>query len=105
MRMSCRGLAATSLVLFALGLLDEAESDVAAALAADPENPQAYLIWAGVYDVRGQYAEAVQALQQAADFAEKRNLPQVSATARYQMGVLLQRMPIGPPTTPTLVPP
>jgi len=92
-------------VYFALGMLDEAESEVDAALAADPEDPQAYLIWAGVYDVRGQYAEAVQALQHAADFANKRNLPRVSATARYQMGMLLQRMPIGPPISPTAAPP
>jgi tetratricopeptide (TPR) repeat protein len=92
-------------VLFALGMLDEAESEVDAALVADPENPQAYLIWAGVYDVRGQYAEAVQALQHAADLADKRNLPQVSATARYRMGMLLQRMPIGPPTSSNAVPP
>lgn len=92
-------------VFFALGMLEEAASEVDAALAGDPENPQAYLIRAGVHDVRGQYLEAVQALQQAADFADKRNLPQVSATARYQMGMLLQRMPVGPQPSPTAAPP
>jgi tetratricopeptide (TPR) repeat protein len=92
-------------IFFALGMLDEAASEVDATLAGDRENPQAYLIRAGVYDVRGQYLEAVQALQQAAEFADKRNLPQVSATARYQMGMLLQRIPAGPQPSPTAPPP
>jgi tetratricopeptide (TPR) repeat protein len=92
-------------VYLALGMLDEAGSEVNAVLAADPENPQATMILAGVYDGRGQYADAVEALQRAADFADKRNQPQISATARYQMGFLLQRIPLAPQPTPTPVPP
>jgi tetratricopeptide (TPR) repeat protein len=83
-------------VYLALAMPDEAAPEVDAVIARDPENPQAYLIRAGVYDAWGQYPEALQALQQAAEFADKRNLPQISATARYQMGMLLQRMPVRP---------
>jgi Tfp pilus assembly protein PilF len=92
-------------VYFTLAMLDEAASEVNAVLARDPGNPQAYLLRAGVYDAQGRYAEAAQALQQAADFADERNLPQISATARYQMGLLLQRMPIAPQSSPTPTPP
>jgi len=92
-------------VYLALGMLDEAGSEVNAVLAADPENPQATMILAGVYDGRGQYADAVEALQRAADFADKRNQPQISATARYQMGFLLQRIPLAPQASPTPTPP
>jgi tetratricopeptide (TPR) repeat protein len=92
-------------VYFTLAMLDEAASEVNAVLARDPGNPQAYLLRAGVYDAQGRYAEAAQALQQAADFADERNLPQISATARYQMGLLLQRMPIAPQSSPAPTPP
>jgi tetratricopeptide (TPR) repeat protein len=91
-------------VYLALGMLDEAGSEANAVLAVDPENPQANMILAGVYDARGQYAAAVEALQRAADFADKRNQPQISATARYQMGFLLQRMPLAPQASPTHTP-
>jgi tetratricopeptide (TPR) repeat protein len=92
-------------IYLALGMLDESLAEVDAALALDPENPQAYIIQAGVFDIRGQVMEAIQALQQAADFADKRNLSSLSASARYQMGMLMQRMPIAPAPSPTPVSP
>jgi tetratricopeptide (TPR) repeat protein len=92
-------------IYLALGMLDESLAEVDAALAMDPENPQAYIIQAGVFDIRGQVMEAIQALQQAADFADKRNLSSLSASARYQMGMLMQRMPVAPASSPTPVSP
>jgi tetratricopeptide (TPR) repeat protein len=92
-------------IFMALGMLDESASDVDAALSLDPENPQAYIIRAGVYDMRGQYSEAIRALEQAADFADKRNLSALSATARYQMGMLMQRMPLAPESSPAATSP
>ena len=92
-------------VYLVLAMLDRAASEAQAALAVDPENPQVHIILAGVFDARGQYLEAVQELQKAADFADQRNLPQLSATARYQMGMLLQRMPVAPQVSPTPAPP
>jgi tetratricopeptide (TPR) repeat protein len=89
----------------ALGMLDQALSDANAALARDPENPQAEIILAGVYQAQGQLDAAVQALQRTADYADKRNLPQISATARYQLGMLLQSIPLAPPpSTPPATP-
>jgi tetratricopeptide (TPR) repeat protein len=94
-----------AIVYLALGMLDEGAADADSVLASDPENPQAHMILAGISDARGQYTAAVEALQRAAEFADKRNQPQISATARYQMGMLLQRMPIGPPPSVTPTPP
>lgn len=94
-----------AMVYLVLGVLDRAESESEAALALDPGNPQVHLILAGVLDARGQYFEAAQELQKAADFADQRNQPQISATARYQLGVLLQRMPVIPQASPTPAPP
>jgi tetratricopeptide (TPR) repeat protein len=88
-------------IYLALGMLDESAADVNAVLALDPENPQAYIIRAGILDTRGRYSEAIEALGQAADYADKRNLPTISASARYQMGMLMQRMPIAPVSSPT----
>jgi tetratricopeptide (TPR) repeat protein len=84
-----------------LGMLDEAASEVEAVLALDAENPQAYLIQASISEARGQYPAAIESLQKAADLADQRNEPQVSATARYQLGFLLQRLPIVPPASAT----
>jgi Flp pilus assembly protein TadD len=92
-------------VYLAMGMLDEALADANAVLTIDPENPQAYVILAGVSDARGDYSAAVDALQHAADFADKRNQPQISATVRYQMGLLLQRIPVVPELPPTSAPP
>jgi tetratricopeptide (TPR) repeat protein len=88
-------------IYMVLNMLDESSADVDAALKLDPENPQAYIIRAGVHDIRGQYPQAIEALQQAADFADKRGLSQVSATARYQQAMLMQRMPFAPAASPT----
>jgi tetratricopeptide (TPR) repeat protein len=92
-------------VYLAMGMLDEALVDADAVLRIDSENPQAYVILAGVADARGDYSAAVDALQHAADFADKRNQPQISATARYQLGLLLQRIPVVPKFPPTPAPP
>jgi cytochrome c-type biogenesis protein CcmH/NrfG len=90
-----------AVIYLAVNMPDEAAAAANVALTVDPENPQAIMVLAGVYDMTGRYAEAVQALQQAADFADRRNLPQISATARYQMAMLMQRMPLAPEGSPT----
>jgi tetratricopeptide (TPR) repeat protein len=92
-------------VYLALGMLDESVSEADVVLAGDPENPQAHMILAGIYDARGEYTSAVEALQRAADFADRRNESQISATARFQMGMLLQRMPLGPQPSATAASP
>jgi tetratricopeptide (TPR) repeat protein len=91
-------------VYLAVAMLDEALTDANAVIAADPENPEANMILAGVYDARGDYSVALEALQRAAEFADLRNQPQIGATARYQMGMLLQRIPIWPEPSPTPAP-
>ncbi len=92
-------------VFLAYGLLDEALGDLEVALALDPENPQAYLYLAGVFDAQERYAEAVWALERVEEYAEKRGQLQISAQARFQLALLLQRMPIRPPATPAPTPP
>ncbi len=88
-------------VYLALSMFDESLTDANAVLASDPENPQAEMIVAGVHDAQGDTLAAVQALQQAAAYADKRNMPEISATARFQLGMLLQRMPAAPEALPS----
>jgi cytochrome c-type biogenesis protein CcmH/NrfG len=86
-----------------VGLLAEAEADIKAVLAADPENPQAYYFYATILETQGRYEEAATALQRASDLADARKQPEITALARYRLAILLQQIQthLSPEPTPT----
>jgi Flp pilus assembly protein TadD len=81
-----------------------ARQDLEAALAIDPENPQAYYYLATVYELSGDVANALQSLERASDLADKRGVPELTAMARYRMGMLLQAVAAPGVGTPGLQP-
>jgi len=84
--------------------VDTTKSDVARA-ALEERRGQWRLALDLVKQHLAKHPASVEALQRAADFADKRNQPQISATARYQMGMLMQRMPLAPESSPTATSP
>jgi tetratricopeptide (TPR) repeat protein len=86
-------------------LVDQGDRDIQAALAIKNDDAQAWYQAATVYDNRGQISEAVDALQKASTYAEKTGQDQLTALARYRMGMLMQRMNLPQGTAePTVTP-
>ncbi len=83
-------------VYYALQMLPEAQADVDAALAIDPQNPQAYYYEATLLEAEGTDNQAVEALQKAGDCGAARGQAEITAMARLRLGVLLQQMQVGP---------
>lgn len=77
-----------------LGMYDEALADIGYILEADPENALAYYYMSSVYEERGQLAEAVSALQMAADLADRSGQAELTALARYRLGIIVQQSAI-----------
>jgi tetratricopeptide (TPR) repeat protein len=86
-----------------VALSAEAEADVKAVLAADPQNAQAYYFYATILESQERYEEAIAALQTASELAEARKQPEITAMARYRLAFLLQQIQARPPKelTPT----
>jgi cytochrome c-type biogenesis protein CcmH/NrfG len=91
-------------VYLTLQMLDEAQADLDAALALDPESPQAYLYLATLYELQERYLEAIAALERASTLAEARGQAALAAIARYRAAILIQRVQaqsfIAPSPTP-----
>lgn len=87
-----------------LGLPDQAEADLRAVLAADPQNAQAYYYLANIYEGRGEFSAALEALERASDLAGASAQDELVALARFRMGMLMQQMAgqgaFGPTPTP-----
>lgn len=84
-------------------LFDQADKDIQAALAIKNDDAQTWYEAASVYEARGQIAEAVDALEKASTYAEETRQDQLTALARFRMGMLMQRLSM-PQETPGMTP-
>jgi cytochrome c-type biogenesis protein CcmH/NrfG len=84
-----------------VGLLDKAKADLDSVLALDAENPQAHFYLASVYEAQGQLEQAVAELQKASDYAEARNMAELTALSRYRLAMMLQQLQAMPFPTVT----
>jgi tetratricopeptide (TPR) repeat protein len=78
-------------VYFTLGLMDKAQRDAEASVAADPENPYGHYLLSSIYETLGQGPAALASIQRAAELAEAQNQTQLSAMARYRMAMMMQQ--------------
>lgn len=87
-----------------LGVSDRAEADLRVVIATAPENSPAHYYLAAILEERGELAEALDALERAADLAESSGEIQLVALARFRMAMLMQQLAgqgiIGAPPTP-----
>ncbi len=82
-------------------MTDQAQKDIDAVLAIDPENPQAYYYQATLEELQGRLADAAQSLDKASTYATARNQTELVAMARVRMAFMMQRMQVGPSTPGT----
>lgn len=80
-----------------VGKPELAIADAQAALAAEPDSAEAYLLLAGVYETRGDDVQAIQALQKVVELAEASGNDTLVATVKMRLGMLSQR-----PQLPTM---
>jgi tetratricopeptide (TPR) repeat protein len=78
-------------VYFALGLMDKAQRDAEASVAAAPENPYGHYLLSSIYETLGQMPAALASVQRAAELAEAQEQTQLSAMARYRMAMMMQQ--------------
>lgn len=79
---------------------EAALADAQEVVAIQADSAMGYLLLGQANANLGNYAEAIVAFQQAADLAESQGKPQLAATARIQMGMAMQMMPIPTATSP-----
>ena len=86
-----------------MGMNSEAEAEALAALAIDPERPEAHLSLANAYEGMDQMDKAIEHMRKAADYAEARGQSELTVVARYRLAIMLQRLslPQEPSVTPT----
>jgi tetratricopeptide (TPR) repeat protein len=89
---------ATAYLLF--GLVDPADKDLQAALKIKSDDAQAWYQAATVFEARGQIQEAIDALEKASTYAEESRQDELTALARYRLGMMMQRGAL-PPVTET----
>jgi tetratricopeptide (TPR) repeat protein len=83
----------------ALLLVDRAGADLQQALALQYDDAQSWYLMANVFEARGQTAEAIDALDKAGRYAAETNQDELTAMARYRMGLMIQQMQLqGPPS-------
>jgi cytochrome c-type biogenesis protein CcmH/NrfG len=58
----------------------------------DPNNPRAFYYLASVYELQGKLDEAVKALEASSAQADIRKQAELTAMARFRMGMLMQQM-------------
>jgi tetratricopeptide (TPR) repeat protein len=80
------------------GLIDKADKEIQAALAIKNDDAQAWYQAASVYEAKGETQKAVDALDKASTYAEQTHQDELTALARYRMGLLMQRLSLSPPT-------
>jgi tetratricopeptide (TPR) repeat protein len=88
-----------------LGLIDPAEEDIQAALKIKNDDAQAWYQLASVYEARNQIQDAIDALNKTSTYAEETHQDELTAIARYRMGMLMQQLNFSmPPETGTPAP-
>jgi tetratricopeptide (TPR) repeat protein len=93
-----------SQVLGGMGLNEQAVAEAEAALALDPESPEAQFSLAGAYENMGQLDKAVEHMQLASDYADARGKSELTVIARYRLAMLLQQFSVMGAPTPTPTP-
>jgi cytochrome c-type biogenesis protein CcmH/NrfG len=85
-------------------MLDQALADVNTALKADPSNIRAHYYLAGIYEMQGKLEQAINELETTSKLADAAQQPEMTAMARYRMGMLMQQVQmqqLGPAATAT----
>jgi len=80
-----------------VGALDRAQADAEAALAANPDSAEAYLLLGSAFEAQGDARQAIDAFQQSAELAEKAGNSTLVVMARTRLGMLLQAGPVVAP--------
>lgn len=93
-------------VYLTLSMLEQAESDLQAALNVKPEDPITWYELASLHELRGQIGPAIDALEKVDLYATEADLVEMSATARFRRGMLMQQIGIReqPVSTATPIP-
>jgi tetratricopeptide (TPR) repeat protein len=93
-------------VYLAFGMYDHGQADLNAIFAQDPNNPQAHYYLASLYEDQGELTKAAQELEKVSTLAEQRKQTELTAIARYRLGMLMQAMQMRPDLTaaPTATP-
>lgn len=89
-------------VFASMGMNEEAVTEAEAALAIDPESPEAHFSMAGAYENMGDLQNAVKHMEFTSQYAEARGKNELTVIARYRLAMLLQQFSFMPP--PTLTP-
>ncbi|MBN1400407.1 MAG: tetratricopeptide repeat protein [Anaerolineae bacterium] len=76
-----------------VGNLDAALERVEAALALDPESPQAYFVRGSIYEAQQDTSQAIADFERASDLARERGEDALYVLARTRMAMLMQRAP------------
>lgn len=80
-------------VYLLLGQAQAGLADAEAAVALNPQSGAAYLLLGRASESLENYGEAITAYEQAATLADAQGNSQIAATARVNMGILMQRLP------------
>ena len=78
-------------VYLLFGMIERAEQDLQAALAAKPDDPITWYELASVFESRGEIPDAIRALERVDEYATEAELVELSAMARYRRGMLMQQ--------------
>jgi tetratricopeptide (TPR) repeat protein len=84
-----------------VGMNEQAASEAQAALALDPESPEAHFSLAGAYESLGQIGEAINHMELASTYAEARGKNELTVIARYRLAMMLQAGSLMVPPTAT----
>jgi len=82
-----------------VGMNAKAETEALAALAIDPESPEALFYLAGAYENMGQLDQAVKNMELASQYAEARGKNELNVVVRYRLALLMQGFAAMPPPT------
>jgi tetratricopeptide (TPR) repeat protein len=82
----------------AFGLIDPADQELRQALTLKYDDAQSWYLLANVYESRRQTTEAIGALDKASQYAAETNQNELTAMARYRMGLLMQQLQMSVPT-------
>jgi tetratricopeptide (TPR) repeat protein len=85
-------------------MYERGQADLDAVYAQDPDNPQAHYYQAGMYEDQGDLERAAQELEKVSTLADQRQQTELTAIARYRLGMLMQAMQVRPPATWTPTP-
>ena len=82
----------------AVEMVDRANEALQAALKIKPDDAQSWYLMANVFESRGQISDAIDALDKAGQYAEETRQNELTAMARFRMGMLMQQQQFTVPT-------